>query len=837
MYKRLLIVIVVGIFGFALTANAAIDAAADTAANTNLSTTANAGIAVGAIAAVGGIVTAGILAAEHKNRDNNSTSQPSLMCQYYSPTYNNLTADSDVTAAFTEDSATDNDFTAHITLYNHTAQDINNWHLGFTFVRDIEDNITNATIEKNVGGYYLLKGKNKIPANGSITLKFSAQYWIRNKTDTPDGMFLLSGSELSKPISVPVTKVKMFNDEVSPTDVYNTNKDDIQKWSDTFHTQYKPIEKIIIVPTPQSITINNGYFTLNTNTVIYYQQGNQAAQDTANFLKSVLEPATGMVFTTKATAQTQPIADGILITTASVTGLPDAGNAEGYDLNVTPNSVVIRADHGAGLFYGVQSLRQLFPSQLFSHSLQSGVTWQAHCASIVDWPRFTYRGAELDVARHFFSVAEVERYLDLMAINKLNTFHWHLSDDEGWRIQINKYPELTNIGAWRGYNETLPPAIGSGYNQYGGFYTQQQFKDIIQYAADRHIKVVPEIDMPGHARAMIKSLPSLLEDPNDKSQYTTPQNFHDDALNPCLDSTYTVISNVISEIAPLLPAEDKYIHVGGDEVPDGIWLGSPMCKTFTQAHGIPLTKQALNKYFFQQLQKIVKDNGKEVAGWDDMQTTGLDTSSTVIYGWHESTDPDNSYTAMNAGYPTVMQPASHFYLDLAYSGDPRDPGYYWAGYVSSFDVYDFEPDYSKITNPNLLLGVQGDLWTENAPTQARMDYLAFPKLVAVAEDGWSTLANRNWQDFTKILGKYYLQRLDYYGVTYRLPPPGISANSNQINANIEFPGLTVRYTTDGTDPTPNSPIYTGSFNSSASDIKMSSFDAMGRSSFTSECIR
>lgn len=328
--------------------------------------------------------------------------------------------------------------------------------------------------------------------------------------------------------------------------------------------------------------------------------------------------------------------------------------------------------------------------------------------------------------------------------------------------------------------------------------------------------------MPAHARAMIKALPNLLVDPENRTTFDTPQGYTDNILSPCLDSTYIVINNIMTEVANLFPGH--YISIGSDEWPNGAWEKSPKCNALMKNLHLTDTDQ-LQNYFVRRVQKILADKGKAIAGWEELIKEGP-VPGALIYPWNSD---DYGVGIAKKGYDVVLDPAEYLYFDLAYDEDPAEPAFYWAGFVDTFKPYSFAPT-AKFP-PNLIpkiKGIEGALWSENIDSQARLDYQAFPKAAALAEAAWTPPTRRDWRNFSRRLGELFLPRLDSYGVLYRLPWPGINPQSSILQVNVEFPGLLIRYTTDGKIPDRYSPIYTPLLQIPAQGVKLRTFDTNGR---------
>ena len=430
--------------------------------------------------------------------------------------------------------------------------------------------------------------------------------------------------------------------------------------------------------------------------------------------------------------------------TAEVTITSQADSAlgnEGYELHITPSAVTLAANAPTGVFYGQQTLRQL-----------RAADGSLPCCRIWDKPRFGWRGLMLDVARHFFTKAEIKHFLDVMAVHKLNVFHWHLDDTQAWRIEIKKYPRLTEIGAWRDKIEWgLDPGSSRAWNaagQYGGFYTQDDVREIVAYAADRHIMVVPEIEMPGHSRGALMAHPEF-------SCNGTPYAGVFCAGN---DAAFEFLQNILTEVLALFPSQ--FIHVGGDEVSKDFWKKCPRCQTRLRAEGLK-DEDELQSYFIRRIEKFINVNGRRLIGWDEILEGGLAPNATVM-SWRGVA---GGVAAAQAGHDVVMTPASHCYFDLyqAKIGQPKALG----GFVPLETVYEFEPIATEIPadKAHHVLGGGGNIWTEFMPNYGHVQFMTYPRACALAETLWSPKENRNFEDF-KIRLKSHTKLLDTLGVNY-----------------------------------------------------------------------
>ena len=518
-----------------------------------------------------------------------------------------------------------------------------------------------------------------------------------------------------------------------------------------------------LIPLPQKIEQRDGAFQITDTTRVYVNSGSRV---TGNYLAEKLRPSTGypLKVSTKF-FDSAAITDGILLTTKNAnTNL----GPEGYELTVASNSVVIRAPTQAGLFYGVQTLLQLLPPKIFSTNLVGNATWQIPCVQIEDWPRFTWRGFMLDVSRHFFTKPEVKVLLDAMAMQKMNVFHWHLTDDHGWRIEIKKYPKLTEIGAWRssggfGFASNSTTAYGPD-GRYGGFYTQDDIRDVVKYAAALHITVVPEIEMPGHATAALAAYPQLGSTPGPFSPEATAGIFHG-IYNPANEETFQFLADVIAEVAPLFPG--KYFHIGGDEVPKASWKTNAACQALMKREGLK-NEEELQSWFVRRIEKIVNANGHSMIGWSEILQGGLPKNAAVM-DWI-----GGAKEAASAGHDVVMTPTAYCYFDFYQSSNHVDEpkAAAWGGPITLNKIYMFDPMPTNVP-PQLqsyILGTQGNLWTEQIPNFKHVEYMTFPRLCALAEVTWSAQDARNWDDFLRRLPAEE-KRLDELNINYRRSKP------------------------------------------------------------------
>ena len=567
---------------------------------------------------------------------------------------------------------------------------------------------------------------------------------------------------------------------------------------------------------------------------------------------------------------------------------------EAYRLAISATGGIdIVGNSAAGVAHGLQTLRDLMP-------LPGAASPSLPELTIVDAPRFGYRGFMLDVARNFHGKETVFKWLDLMARFKLNKFHFHLTDDEGWRIEIAGLPELTTVGAVRGHSAKpgvrLDPAYGSGPDPRDprgtGHYTRADYKEIVRYAQARHIEVIPEIEMPGHARAAVQAMQSryrrlraagsndaaryLLNDLDDRSEYVSAQLFNDNVLNPGLESSYTFIEHVVKEMAALhreAGAPLTTIHMGGDELANGAWEKSPASHAMMRKHGLE-TSADLWDYFYDRVDAIVRKHGMTTSGWEELaaRKTALDGKSKLIpnprftrngftaYVWNNTVGlEDLAYRLANAGYDIVLTPVTRMYFDMARNANPEEHGVNWGAYVDLDTVYDFVPfdimkdapesaraGKDRLTDYGMrrVRGIQANLFSETVRDPARLDYLVMPRMVALAErawaadPGWATAADPvkaaalhrgAWTGFVNALGQRVLPRLDLDGsnLAYRIAPPGLVLDGGRVLTNHVLPGMTLRYTSDGSEPTATSKPVAGPILARGT-IRVAAFDRNGR---------
>ena len=512
-----------------------------------------------------------------------------------------------------------------------------------------------------------------------------------------------------------------------------------------------------IIPEPMKVEARDGQFRLKSTCRI---MADSSLKNEARLLAARLHASTSLPLKIKSDPAGATGGDIVLTTN----GADAALGPEGYELTVTTNGVVVRAPQAAGIFYGTQSLLQLLPPEVFSKDPVGGITWTIPCTEISDSPRFAWRGFMLDVSRHFFTKTEVEQVLDLMALYKLNTFHWHLADDQGWRIQIKKYPRLTTVGAWRdGIGFHLDPKRTTAYDRhgrYGGYYTQKEIRAVVAYAAARHITIVPEIEMPGHSSAALVAYPQFLcpgitipQVPNSSRGTRTG------VYCAGNDATYAFLDDVLSEVAKLFPG--KYIHIGGDEVSKSNWAACAECQLRIKTEHLK-DERGLQAYFIRRIETIVNAHGKSLIGWSEIREGGIAPSATLmdwIGGGRESAV---------SGHDVVMTPQDDCYFDHYQSTNRSAEPKAFGGYLPLKQVYEFEPipDGLALEFQTHVLGGQANLWTEYVPNLRQVEYMMFPRLGALSEVDWSPKEGRDWNDF-QTRTALNEKRLSLMGVNYR----------------------------------------------------------------------
>ena len=553
-----------------------------------------------------------------------------------------------------------------------------------------------------------------------------------------------------------------------------------------------------LIPAPKEISVKEGCFTLSRGTAIALDESDETLRGIARYFNEKTAPATGFELPVKSSGK-------IKFTLAEDETLGD----EGYHLTVKTNGITITAQKPQGIFYGVGTLLQLLPAEIKSKEVQSdGVQWNIPCVDITDKPQFVWRGLMLDVSRHFFTKEEVMKFIDELAEYKMNVFHWHLTDDQGWRIEIKSLPKLTEVGAWRAkrvgqwwHRDRLMPGEKPTY---GGFYTHEDVKEVVAYAASRFVRVIPEIDVPGHSVAALVSYPELACTKAPASVNVGNKFFGEDENTLCVgkDFTFEFMDKVLTEVSALFP--DDYVHIGGDECFKGFWHKCPRCRARMKAENLK-NEEELQSYFIHRMGDILKAKGKKLIGWDEILEGGLAPDANVM-SWRGMS---GGIKAAKAGHHVVMTPTNHCYLDLYQGETTVEPDTYSMCRLS--DSYGFNPVPEGVPE-EMVLGGQGNLWTESVPTFHHAEYMAWPRGWALAEVLWSGPAQTNWDGFWPRVEQHFL-RADMADINHSrsmynaIIRPYLMDGVLQVELDCEIKGTDIYYTFDNTDPDSHTPKY------------------------------
>ena len=562
--------------------------------------------------------------------------------------------------------------------------------------------------------------------------------------------------------------------------------------------------QIAIVPYPNHLETGRGTYRVTDRPVTCDSRTDERTQRAVVGFAARLATVTGG--TNPVTVADEVPASGIRFVTDE--SLP----AEGYELNVDGEGIEVRASQFPGFLYALQSLEQLLPAAVYGTEPAPDAAWEVPCVKIADAPRFAYRGMHLDVARHFFSVDEVKRYIDVMAIHKLNTLHWHLTDDQGWRIEIKRYPELTAVGSIR--KATVVRKEWGTYDgtPYGGFYTQDEIRDVVKYAADRGVTVIPEIDLPGHMLAALTAYPEL-GCTGGPYEVWGRWGVADDVLCPGREKTFEFLEGVLTEVMELFPSE--YIHIGGDECPKVRWEKCPRCQAKIRQLGLKddgehTAEHYLQSYVTDRIGKFLAQHGRRIIGWDEI-LEGRAPSDAVVMSWRGS---EGGIAAAKLGHDVIMTPNSHFYFDYYQSLDTDAEPFGIGGYIPMEQVYSYDPAFPELTpeQQKHILGVQANLWTEYVLSDEHLEYMLLPRLAALSEVQWCLPETKDWNRF---IGSFRMDKIysqlgcefakHIFGVTasYAVDPE----KGGVVMTLTTQGGAPIRYTLDGSDPTASSPLY------------------------------
>ncbi|MDA0117223.1 beta-N-acetylhexosaminidase [Vibrio sp. T11.5] len=613
-----------------------------------------------------------------------------------------------------------------LTLHNLSDQALNNWHLQFIIDRYIlPDSFSHGSITQT--------GSFCVVTPDSYTLDANQHYYCEFSINTAPLRFYTDG--LKDALIVSDNGANELAVTLTPIAIASPYQE---------RTQLDPIPAAehSLIPAPNQISYQGGTFHLSASSQITLQTAQ--AEKAATWLETELTTLFG--YQAKAIGQSEIL----------FRNNPTLDESQ-YQLIVSATGVRIESASAAGFVHASATLMQFIK--------QDNDQLSVPYVKVVDKPRFKYRGMMLDCARHFHSIDDIKRLINQLAHYKFNTFHWHLTDDEGWRLEINAFPQLTQVGAFRGRDSALKPQFSHLSPVYGGYYSQHQVREVIAYAQERGITVIPEIDIPGHCRAAIKALPELLLDPSDKSEYRSIQHYTDNVLSPAIPGTYEFLDKVLEEVSSLFPA--PWVHIGADEVPDGVWLQSANCQALMESEGYQNTKE-LQGHLLRYAEQKLRSLGKRMVGWEEAQHGDKVSKDTVIYSWLSE---EAALKCAKQGFDVVLQPAQSTYLDMAQDYSPEEPGVDWANVIPLESAYRYEP-LADIPQEDpirkRILGIQCALWCELVSHQQRLDYMVFPRLTAIAEACWTMKQHRDWYDYQARL-KGHLSLLDKQGINYRNP--------------------------------------------------------------------
>ena len=555
---------------------------------------------------------------------------------------------------------------------------------------------------------------------------------------------------------------------------------------------------LAFIPQPKEMQVLSDQFQLTRRAGITIETPNPELERIAHYFNSKIAPATGFELRLKQRGN-------IRFKLTDDTSL----GAEGYHLLVKHSGVTITAHQPAGIFYGVQTLLQMFPPEIRGKEEQKNKVWKIACVDITDKPQFAWRGMMLDVSRHWFTKEEVKKYIDELAEYKMNVFHWHLTDDQGWRLEIKSLPRLTEVGAWRA------PRVGQWWHRepqqpgeeatYGGFYTQEDVKEVLAYAAERYVRVIPEIDVPGHSLAALVAYPELACMKAPTTVNVGNKFYGEDENTLCIgkEETFEFMDKVLTEVAALFP--DEYIHIGGDECFKGFWHKCPRCQARMKTEKLK-NENELQSYFIHRMESLLKAKGKKLIGWDEILEGGLAPDATVM-SWRGM---EGGIQAAKAGHHVIMTPAEHCYIDL-WQGEPSvEPDTYSMCRLK--DSYSFNPVPEGVP-AEMILGGQGNLWAESVPTFRHAEYMAWPRGWALAEVLWTGPEQTNWDKFWPRVEQHFVRanaaQINYARSMYNaiITPSYTADGTLEIKLETELGNLDIYYTFDNTDPDAFTPKY------------------------------
>lgn len=832
------------------------------------------------------------------------------------PTSTNISLDWSLTKNAIEPSVNSE---ATFTIYNNGNNTIEKgWEIYFSTIylpNDVKTQTDGFKIEHLSGDFFRMYASNndkEIAAGESLSISYSSKRYLLKNSHVPKAPFIvLAGTNNGIPItdySKSHIELKDHVEAYEPSDSPITFPTAENLFRESNNLSLISSENINpIIPTPVTLIKGNGYFNLSDEILIY---SDPEFEKEKNWLERYLPSVFRGRISTSSNSK-----DALI----SLIYDKNISSQDAYSLIIGDSNIEIKSSTTSGAFYGLQSLIALLPLNAFEKT-QTTLTF--HKVEIKDQARFPHRGLFLDIARNFQQKKDILKLIDVMAFYKLNVLQLHLANDEGWRIDIPGLPELVEVGSKRGFAKheegIVWPYYGSGPNAenslYGsGHLTKSDFIEILQYAHTRHVQVIPEIVAPAHMKAAIISMNKryenykakgdlakaeeyLLVHPDDTSTYTSVQRYKNNTMDVCMESSFTFYEKVLDEILLMYKEAEVPIstfHVGGDEVPRGVWEGSPACAELIAQNNEIGSTADLHNYYYTRLSDLLAQKDLNLAGWEEVGQTIAEINGrsthipnqellgknirlhawNAVVGWGGT---DMAYKLANTGYEVVLSNSSNLYFDLAYDRDPNEPGLHWSGFVNlksawqmtpfnnvisnDYDIYGNKVDVEKFASTQVqlteagkkrIIGLQGQLWSETINGPNMMFYYLLPKMLGLAERAWaadpkwSTIKNadkRNemmlddWNQFANTVGQIEFPRLDYLngGYSTRLPKPGATLVDNTLRANVESPGLIIRYTLDGSEPTKNDPVYTAPIKienlSTTKVILLKSFTPSGKSS-------
>lgn len=567
-----------------------------------------------------------------------------------------------------------------------------------------------------------------------------------------------------------------------------------------FNSSMLIAQEISIIPKPMSMEKRSGNFRITTSTKIMYETGNTDLHAIAQKLSDKIRDVTGLelaISESKANVSTNVIR-------LELNDVDSAG-AEGYFLSVTPRNVVIKANRPAGVYYGVETIRQLLPVDEQVSKKSTAVLLPA--VEIFDRPRFPWRGLMLDVGRYYYSIDFIKEFIDQLAMHKMNTFHWHLTEDHGWRIEIKEYPRLTEVGAWRSGTQFSRYQNHINPNPHGGYYTQDQIREVVEYAKERYVNIVPEVEMPGHTLAVLVAYPELS---CTGGPFEIPPNWaiQEDIFCAGNEKTFEFLENVLTEVAELFPS--PVIHIGGDEAPKKRWKECPKCQQRIKQENLK-DEHELQSYFIKRIEKFLRTKNKKMIGWDEILDGGL-APNAMVMSWRGE---KGGISAAKMHHEVVMSPNTYAYLDY-YQGEPYHEPSAIGGLLTIEKVYSYEPVPSQLSDSEALYirGIQGNIWSEFIHSPEKVEYMAYPRAAAIAEIGWSPKKYKDWEDFKRRLQSQY-KRYESAGIHYSQSAFDVwitnkidsATGKATISLKTNSYEHEIRYTTDGTEPTATSRLY------------------------------